>query len=878
MTRTNLPSDASTLVGRQSELGELARLQASGARLITIVGPPGAGKTRLARAYAARSCSEVGGDAWLCDAAAVRSWDDVAAVVGSALRLALDADAKGSEVSAATVPQDLEEMLPQVPSCTLVLDDFEGVAEEATERLERWLEVAPELRLIVSSRRRTRARGEQCVELGPLPVADAVQLFAERAQSARPGFELEPVRDEVTELVERLDRLPFAIELAASRIRVLPPRDMLQRLDSRFELLRAKEETGRGLAEALEWSFELLSEQERSALCQCSIFHGFSLTSAEAVVQLSGVRVADAIERLADSSLVHCGESQAFPGEARFTVYESVRELAWSKLDCDAKKALQARHAEHYLKLGEELARGSRGPTGAQCLDRLEQEVGNLTRLAQGSDAGLAAQAALCLQPLREVRGPLYSHVRLLERIGERLSEAQHPRLLAELTLARGHALMVQGRFNLSFDALDAAAELAARGGAEAVAREVRLLLGLVLQWRGDYSEAEQHVPRTTQRSNFRDAALVLRCRGTLSLNQGNLEHAVDCFVRAADEAQQAGDRRSVGLNTLLQGTALFELRQPKLARQRFLSGLELVEEHGTQFFQAIGRFWLALLELEEGRHDLALALLEDAEKRLSHLGDTMFRPSVAGYLGVLYLDQGDLERAAGQLASAVHHARRESDYYRLGTFLPFLGYVRLEQRDELGAGEAFEEAHQVAAKSANPNLPVLIQVLEEAAHGPATPRVGTPPSARSEIAHIASRSSDVRFGLRIMRKRHALSSPIPEQVSSPPPAPSLVIGREGSYFQLPGRARVELTRRWTLRGVLWRLVQERVAKPGANLSTQQLISAGWPGERILAEAGVHRLHVVIATLRKLGLRDVLQTGREGYLLDPETPVSIGET
>ena len=394
--RSNLPTPPTALVGREREVEELVTLlHGAENRLVTITGPGGTGKTRLALEVAPR----VAGEAVFVDLAPVHDPD----LVGDTIARVLGAEATGqSELESIVARIGDDELL-------LVLDNFEQLAD-AAPFVASILEAIPSVRLLVTSQAPLHLRGEHQYPLEPLDEAQAVALFVERAQAVKPGFALSEENEAaVAEIVQRLDGLPLAIELAAARIKLLSPQAIAARLENRLELLttgaRDLPERQQTLRSAIDWSYELLDEGEQKLFARLGAFSGgCSLEAAEAVCGApEGLRlgeVMDLLGSLVDKSLLR--QVDDADGEPRFVLFETIREYARSRLaeSGEAEAVLRA-HAERYLALAEmaepELIRAEQ----ATWLERLDEEQGNLRAALEWSlesgeiEVGLRIAAAL---------------------------------------------------------------------------------------------------------------------------------------------------------------------------------------------------------------------------------------------------------------------------------------------------------------------------------------------------------------------------------------------------------------------------------------------------------------------------------------------------
>jgi predicted ATPase len=388
------PVPATPLLGREQEAAAIEGLVArAGVRLVTLTGPGGVGKSRLMIEAARRLGPGFADGVRFVELAAVSAADLVAPAIAAGLGLSTSADQLITDLESYLRPRRL----------LLALDNFEQVIG-AAPLLAGLLAAASGLVVLVTSRAVLRLSGEHEFAVPPLPVPPAgaapdpgqlrryasVDLFTERAHAAAPDFELTGGNAAaVAEICRRLDGLPLAIELAAARVRLLPPQALLSRLDQRFSLLtggaRDLPERQQTLRNTLDWSFGLLSAGEQALFAWLGVFAGsFSLPAAEAVGAGSPLegqagrpgQVMDTLSALVDSSLVR---PQPRSGEPRFSLLETIREYAREQL-LGSGDWVQAhdRHAAYFLALAEPAGADLAGPEQLAWLDRLETEHDNL--------------------------------------------------------------------------------------------------------------------------------------------------------------------------------------------------------------------------------------------------------------------------------------------------------------------------------------------------------------------------------------------------------------------------------------------------------------------------------------------------------------------
>ncbi len=391
---------AGAFIGRAGEQAALGELVGAGARLITLVGAGGVGKTRLSLEWARAAEGTLRRDGVglvFCDLSASRSADDACAAMARVLGAPLAADATTEE----TVAQ-VGRALAELDRAVVILDNVEQLAALAPRLFEPWLALAPHVQIVATSRERLRLRGEQCLPVEPLGLppagetapaviaaSEAVVLFVARTRQVRLDFAITAAdASAVAAVVRALDGIPLAIELCAARMGVLAPGQILPRLARRLDLLvtgpRDAPARHATLRAALMWSWDLLEPWEQEALAQCSVFRGvFSLEAAEAVLvtPAGAPPVLDVIQSLHEKSLVRVSSPA---GEPRYGLLESVRELAASMLaERAGTPAAEARHAAFFL-----------GPPDPRCRAGWTPAAGSTTPTTSPSRASARWRAA----------------------------------------------------------------------------------------------------------------------------------------------------------------------------------------------------------------------------------------------------------------------------------------------------------------------------------------------------------------------------------------------------------------------------------------------------------------------------------------------------
>ncbi len=369
ISNTNLPSPASSFVGRARETASIVAQLQNGARLLTLTGPGGSGKTRLAIEAAAELVPEFKAGVFWIALSPVRDPELVSPAIAQTVGL-------GTGLAESIGEREL----------LLLLDNVEQVLGAGPE-LASLVEACPNLRLLMTSREALRVRGEVEYPVEPLADSDAVELFRARA---RTGSD-----EAVAELCHALDNLPLALELAAARTTVLAPRQILERLSDRLDLLRGGRDADprqQTLRATLEWSYELLSPEERRLFARLAVFsRGCTLEAAEQVADAD----LDTLQSLVEKNLVRHTEE-------RFWLLESIRELAAERLrDSGELAEMAGRHAAYFRAFAEEAEAELPGPGSSNAIDRVEADLDNVREAFRwGVEQGDCEQALATLVAL----------------------------------------------------------------------------------------------------------------------------------------------------------------------------------------------------------------------------------------------------------------------------------------------------------------------------------------------------------------------------------------------------------------------------------------------------------------------------------------------
>jgi predicted ATPase/class 3 adenylate cyclase len=654
ISNTNLPTPTRRLVGRNSELEHVCeRIRSGEARLLTLTGAGGIGKTRLAVQAGLELVEHFPNGVFFVGLAPLVEAEFVVSTIAQTLGV--------RESPGESMLDTLAEHL-RMRRLLLVLDNLEHVLAAAGDIAEL-VAAAPELSVIATSREPVRVSAEHEHPVAPLDNAAAIELFCDRAHAVFPEFSA----DEATEQVcRRLDGLPLAIELAAARVRVLPPRSMLAKLDHRLALLiggsRDLPERQRTLRAAIDWSYELLDDSERDLFRTLSVFAGgCGLDAAERVCGADTL----VLESLVQKSLVLQRPDGA--GLARFWMLATIREYARDRLaEAGELATLERRHAAHMLDLAETAESHLLGHGQVEWLQRLGQEIDNIRAAVSAAlsagDVAVALRITSALIDFWDTRGA-YAEVR--GWLDDGLSRATEcpPGVRAKATLAAGLAAFQAGDVDEARTLTSAGLDLAREAGDERVTSRVLSQLAAIAMLEGAFERTVElgESGRDAAARSGDDAmqAFALNMVAIGKYELGDTEEAGALFEESATLLRSAGDLRDLALLYGNLGSAALLSNDYARARRLYESALALSEELGDRgrlpsHHQAMGVAALLDGSLDEAAAHLSVALVDGRQ-----VGDI---PTVIGALHAV----AGLAAARGTdvlayaLRAAVEHAARD--------------------------------------------------------------------------------------------------------------------------------------------------------------------------------------------------------------------------
>jgi predicted ATPase/DNA-binding CsgD family transcriptional regulator len=726
--RFDVPPQPKAIIGREAELAAARqRLLRPDVRLLTLTGPPGVGKTRAALELATEVADEFEDGASLVDLAPVADADLVIGALARGLGLR-DVDRR--------VAMDVVEEFLRDRSFLLVLDNFEHVLD-AADVVGRLLATCVALKVVATSRAPLHLRWEHELPLPPLGLPMSIKLFVERAQAVAPGFVLgEADATAVAEICARLDGLPLAIELAAARIKLFPPRALLRRLPGAEQSAPGRESALRLLADqardlpprqqtllgAISWSYELLGPDEQALLRRLSVFvDGCSVEAAEWVGLFGIPDGLNVVASLVDKSLVWREEQP--DGEPRLRMLETIHEFAREQLEASAEAdAIRAWHVAYYVDFVEKGARHLAGPDQQAWFARLERERANLHAVERWAAA--RTDHTTCL----------------------RLTAALWP-----FWLAREDASQARDRLETLLPLI---------GQAEAGPTLARVLHGaaLISEKLGDYTTCRallhQGVALARQLDDRRALAGLLDSLGRQLFIEGRFADSRVALEESHALLSSMDDR--VALARLLSHLGFLEFLEgrPAQARAIFEQGLALAAEVQDQhrvaeFMDNLGNAFEAQDDLDE-----AVRRFQSAIEIWRELGQSHWLAMALNNLGKVQIRRGELESARGALLEALTLAHRIGNRRRLAYTVAAVAALATAEGDAEWAARMQAVTSATIAEigaSAPPRLPPVASAGGRHAprdNSPSPPSLTFDQAVEESMTRLAQqrpRSSDTR-------------------------------------------------------------------------------------------------------------------------------------
>jgi predicted ATPase/DNA-binding SARP family transcriptional activator len=688
------PRQLTSFVGRAEELGELQKLL-SGARLVTVTGPAGSGKTRLALEFLAGQAEAYPDGGRLVELAAVTGPEPVTRALHRGFGLTEQPHRSA---------QDILDSFLADRQLLLVLDNCEHLAGEVAAELDRLLRAAVGVRVLTTSREPVGVAGEVCYALAPLPVPptdvaspaeaagfDSVRLLVDRAAAADPHFTLTAANTPaIVQICHRLDGMPLALELAAARLRAFEPDQLADLLDDRFEVLvspvRAAPARHQTLRAAVAWSYDLLTAEEQALFRRLAIFAGsFDLAAAQEVCgfePLDAARVITLLPALVERSLV-------VPQHGRYRLLETLREYGRAHLQPDESKEARLRQLNRLLLLTEASRERMRTPAQVQVLARLDAEQDNLRAALQWAYehgervAGL--RLAVALSPYWLNRELLSEASHCLTTCLQAATDAP-ARMRASGYLAAAEVAIEQGHAGDAERLARQTVELARTLGDESSIAGAGIVLGRAAMHRGEYETAARQLTdcvATYERHGMLwEAAQARHALGMLARQQGDYAAAHEHHSRGLAAYRAIGDGLRSAYALWALGVVARYQGDFAAATARCEEARQIMGEADEWGGVAHVTYTLGDIARLDGDYARARELYTDSHARLTDIGDERCTASTAANLGAVALKTGDGELAGQWYAQSLAMRRRTDDRPGIAESLEGLARCRLASGD----------------------------------------------------------------------------------------------------------------------------------------------------------------------------------------------------
>lgn len=898
----------------------------TGGRLLSLIGPPGVGKSHLLRR--ALVMLEGRSSLTMIDLSACLDRRDFVGAVATALGLELR-----PEHLAENLEMHIAGALHAAGPTLLALDNFEQLTHSTSELLDTWLTETRQLRILLTSQVPPDTTTARIQQVAPLNIEDAQHLFIELYQRRFPGKVLtDEEHAPLTALVQRLNGLPLAIELAVARTRLLGIRGLARRADRQLDMLgnhvvgtAARHHTMR---QAIDWSWSLLSEHERRALAQCAAFRGgFDLEAAEAVIDVvDGPIVVDTLQNLHERSLLTVDDLTG-----RFSLLSSIREFAYEQLRAmNIKDSTSLRHARHYAQLGRELTDALDGPHGTPSRRQLRAERYNLLAMLEDADdhpPEWALCAALAISPvLSPSPGPMPEMTRSEEALTALCKRASGA-IRAHALIARGRIHQLQGRLGLARDLLSKAHQEARAAGDKPLEALATVWMATNCWQLGEIGRAEELAADAAELffllEDLQGRALALGQLALARHDQGLRDSAITTYIDALQYARQCGSRGCEVRTLLNLARLLGERGRPEEAIERLKQALQLAREAAQSHHEAIALTYLLHFMAQSRTHDdefedIAQQALELHRVLVYSRGEASLRGALATWL----IEHQKLDEARTELLIAQTIAIDHSDARGTASHRVPLGLIAWEQGRLKDALDYFELARDFFDDSGDLRLESVVSGFIAIIHAE---RGHTDDASKTllDARHLLSEEHTQCRGFLDLCAAHCrLQDHDEPSLDAHKPHRDLVLDtltpflkeraslldasmlarrvvkaiaanltdherralvervatRDGETLILDLNARAARIPdgRWVefaASALLWNLIEtlaRRARAMAPPIEQDDLIEALWPSEQMSHTSATNRLHKSLSTLRRKGFKNLIERQDEGYTLVSE--------
>ena len=650
----NLPVQLTSFIGRERELAE-AQAKLTSARLLTLIGPGGTGKTRLSLQIAGEQLPNFKDGVWLIELAPVSDPALLVSTIASVFEL--------REVQNIQPVSILLDYLRN-RQLLLILDNCEHLVEASAQITNQLLHVCPNLKIIASSREALGIDGETVYRVPSLLDDEATRLFVERATKADSRFKrTEHNAAYIAQICSRLDGIPLAIELAAARVKLFTPEQIAERLDDRFKLLTGGSRTAlprqQTLRALIDWSYQTLNQTEQRALRQLAVFSGgWSFDGAEAVIGQD--EAMEGLLGLVNKSLVNVEEQE---GEARYRFLETIRQYAMEKLvESGETVAARDRHLDYVLNLAGQMQQGMLVAENIEALDQLELEHDNLRAALEWACANhldkalKLAYAVGGFWAVRDHNSEAVTWCKTILKKTESIPEVDRDR--ARVYGVLGWISVTTGEHKAGREAAEKAIALAEKSNDFITIARAYSIVALTSIFLGDYPTA-QHASMAgesiaRQQGLKSELAFALSTRAQMTyFSRGNMEQAKAYIVEAADVAREAGFGWAASFLAIGLGHTAAVLGDLEAARAGFMESARIAKRMGNRRIVYSSQSELGHILRQHGELDEPLAIYKDLLPKWKDLGHRSAVAHELECIAYILMRKEEPERAATLLGAA---------------------------------------------------------------------------------------------------------------------------------------------------------------------------------------------------------------------------------
>lgn len=714
----NLPVQLTNFIGREEEMKQVKDLLKQ-THLLTLTGSGGAGKTRLAMQVAADVIDDFANGVWFIELASLFEPDLLPQTIMKVFGLKEEPN-RGLENTLFDYLKDKEILI--------ILDNCEHLIDKCAFLAEKLLSISPKLKIIVTSRELLHCSGEQTHRIASLDTPDpedklspeklsqyeAVRLFIERALAVNINFRVNKDNaPALAQICHQLDGIPLAIELAAARIKVLPLEKINERLDDRFKLLTGGKRTAlprqQTLRALIDWSFDLLSEEEKIIWRRLSVFTGgWTLEAAEEVCSDEKIDKAEILEflnQLTEKSIIIYNEEKE-----RFVMLETIRQYGKDKIrEANEYEKISDKHLRFYLELAETRSRKLRGSETESMLKVLDIEIGNLEtglkRSIEGNHNEEGLRFAAAMGMYWQIRGYISDGIHWLESILLKNPETNNS-IYCKVICQMGNFARLKGDVDKARKLLDDSLQIRRKLGDKVGINDSLIRLGILEYDQGRYEQAnelyEEGLGIYRELGNKFGIAVILNNLGNVYSNQGEYSKASALYEESLATRRETGDKIGIAICLNNLGIIAYEQGEYKKSTDLLQESLQLRHQIGNKEGIAITLMNLGNVAYYQGEYASASEFYNESLNISREIGDKSCIVDSLYDLGKVSLEQEDLEQASKLFMESLAISREIKAQSQIAVSLYGLGRIAFTQKEYEHAKKYYHESVAIYREAGN--------------------------------------------------------------------------------------------------------------------------------------------------------------------------------